>query len=182
MGFTEGFKRETDGNRYAPRNGGICFLLHCSFLTADMWHGVGTLQILIGWMSMFQGVMTSQPVFVFAKTVCRVDSACVRGSTREHQSSAFPVLVTIQTDIPEILLIRQDVLTAGSRCHSSRCRRLRSDYENRKDRAGIVQLIPASSFSPLLSVLHTQTGAMTFDKLSKLFPANELNYLVLHLR
>lgn len=92
------------------------------------------------------------------------------------------MLATIQTDVPEILLVHQDVLTAGSRCHSSQSRRLRSDYENRKDRAGIVQLIPASSFSPSLSVLHTQTGAMTFDKLSKLFPANELNYLVLHLR
>ena len=152
---------------------------------SDCWHVAWSrYSTNIDWMNEYVSGSDdfSEPVFVFAKTVCRVDSAWVWGSTQDHQSSAFPVLATIQTDVPEILLIRQDVLTAGSRCHSSQRRRLRSDYENRKDRAGIVQLIPASSFSPLLSVLHTQTGAMTFDKLSKLFPANELNYLVLHLR
>lgn len=53
MGFIESFKRETDEIGYASGNWGIWFLLHCNFLTADLWHGVGTLQILIGWMSMF---------------------------------------------------------------------------------------------------------------------------------
>lgn len=91
------------------------------------------------------------------------------------------MLAIIQTDVPQILLTHQDGLTAAPTAVLPSVAGSAVTMET-EDRAGIVRLVPASSLSPLLSVLHTQTGAMTFDKLSKLFPANELNYLVLYLR